>query len=122
VTTDRNDGGVDAAFSVEPGELAALVTESERARQPVGTVSFGPGEREAGGATRRRSLYIAEDLQAGDVLTPTNLRRIRPGLGLASKRYDELLGRSVTRDVQRGTLMSWDLARVSGLSGSSLAG
>ena len=109
VTMARSDGGVDSAFSLEPAELTALVVESERARQAVGTVHYGPGEREAGGATRRRSLYIAEDLKVGDVLTPTNLRRIRPGLGLAPKHYDELLGRRVTQDVQRGTPMSWDL-------------
>lgn len=109
VTLDRADGGVDAAFSLEPTELAALVGESDRARQAVGTVHYGPGEREAGPATRRRSLYIAEDLQAGDVLTPINLRRIRPGLGLPPKHYGDLLGRSVTRDVKRGTPMSWDL-------------
>ena len=109
VTLDRADGGVDAAFSLEPAELAALVEESERARQAVGEVHYGPGEREAGAATRRRSLYIAEDLEAGDILTPRNLRRIRPGLGLKPKYYDELLGRRVTRDVTRGTPMSWDL-------------
>lgn len=110
VTLARCDGGVDSAFSLEPAELTALVAESERARQAVGTVHYGPGEREAGGATRRRSLYIAEDLKVGDVLTPTNLRRIRPGLGLPPKHYDDLLGRRVTQDVERGTPMSWDLA------------
>jgi pseudaminic acid synthase len=109
VTLRRDDGGVDAAFSLEPPELAALVVESERASRALGAVRYGPTESEADAVRRRRSLYIAEDLDAGDVLTTTNLRRVRPGLGLPPKHQPELLGRRVTRAVPRGTPMSWDL-------------
>jgi pseudaminic acid synthase len=105
----RAEGGVDAAFSLEPPELASLVIETERAWQAIGEIRYGPTEVEEKARLRRRSLYIAEDLKAGDTLTPGTLRRIRPGLGLAPKYYDTLLGKTVNQDVSKGTPMSWDL-------------
>lgn len=106
---DRNSDVVDAAFSMEPNELKALVTESERAWQALGQVRYGPTQREMASLPHRRSLYITADLKAGDKLSADNLRAIRPGLGLAPKYFATLLGRTVTRDVARGTPMSWDL-------------
>jgi len=108
-TLDRTDGGVDSSFSLEPQELHALVVESERARQSLGHVTYGPVEAEKNSMTYRRSIYIAQDMKAGDVLTPENLRRVRPGMGLAPKHYDKLLGRRVKGDVKKGTPMRWDL-------------
>ena len=108
-TLSRAEGGGDAAFSLEPHELSALVTETERAWQALGEVRYGPTEAETKARLRRRSLYIAEDMKAGDVLTPKNLRRIRPGHGLAPKYYDLLLGKRVSCDVSKGTPVSWDL-------------
>ncbi|AEG02343.1 pseudaminic acid synthase [Methylomonas methanica] len=108
-TLDRAEGGVDAAFSLEPSEFAGLVTETERAWQALGSVKYGPTEAEEKARMRRRSLYIAEDLAAGDVLTPLNLRRIRPGHGLPPKFYDVLLGRKVTKTVKKGTPLTWEL-------------
>jgi pseudaminic acid synthase len=106
---DRNAGGVDAAFSLEPKEFKQLVEESQRARIAVGTVNYGCTEAEVNSRVHRRSLYIANDLKAGDVLTPTNLRSIRPGLGLPVKNLPMLLGKPVKQDVAKGTPMSWDL-------------
>ncbi len=108
-TLSRAEGGVDSAFSLEPEELTSLVIETERAWQALGAVRYGPTAAEEKARLRRRSLYIAEDLEAGDVLTPTNLRRIRPGHGLAPKFLDVLLGRRVTRAVKKGTPATWDL-------------
>lgn len=108
-TLSRAEGGVDSAFSLEPDELASLVVETERAWQALGQIKYGPTEAEEKARMRRRSLYIAEDLEVGDVLTPQNLRRIRPGHGLAPKYYDLLVGKKVTKRVKRGTPMSWDL-------------
>lgn len=105
----RAEGGVDAAFSLEPAELKSLVIETERAWQAIGAISYGPTEAEEKARSRRRSLYIGEDLEAGDVLTANNLRKIRPGLGLEPKFYDLLLGRRVTRKVKKGTPVNWDL-------------
>ena len=108
-TLARADGGVDSAFSLEPAELAALVTETGRAGQALGHVRYGPTEAESRSVTRRRSLYIGKDMKAGDVLTEENLRRVRPGLGLPPKFYDKLLGRRVNRDLTKGTPVSWDI-------------
>jgi len=108
-TLKRADGGVDSAFSLEPEELRMLVVETERAWQALGKVTYGPSEAEKKSLIFRRSIYIAEDLKAGDVLTPNNLRCVRPGKGLPPKYYDMLLGRRVNRDVKKGTPMKWEL-------------
>ena len=102
-TLDRDDGGVDSAFSLEPAEMKTLVEETQRAWQALGKVSYGPTEKEKKSLVFRRSLYIVEDMQAGDILTEKNLRAIRPGHGLPPKYYDGLLGKSVNRDVEKGT-------------------
>jgi N-acetylneuraminate synthase len=85
------------------------VVESERAWRALGAVSYGPTEAERASLQYRRSLYVGADLKAGDVLTADNLRRIRPGAGLAPKYYELLLGRAVKCDVPKGTPVSWDL-------------
>jgi len=108
-TLRRADGGVDSSFSLEPEELRALVIETERAWQSLGQVSYGSGEAEKKSLVFRRSIYIAQNLKAGDVLTPENLRCVRPGMGLPPKYYDILLGRRVNQDVKKGTPMSWEL-------------
>lgn len=108
-TLRRADGGVDSAFSLEPPELGRLVTETERAWQALGDVRYGPLESETASLAFRRSLFVAEDLNAGDRLDAGNLRIIRPGTGLAPKHYDVVLGRTVKTDVKRGTPLSWEL-------------
>lgn len=108
-TLDRADGGVDSSFSLEPQELHALVVETGRARQSLGHVTYGPVEAEKNSLVYRRSIYVAQDIRAGEVLTAENMRRVRPGMGLAPKHYDKLLGRKVKRDVKKGTPMRWDL-------------
>ena len=108
-TLSRADGGVDSAFSMEPEEMRALVVETGRAWQALGQVSYGPTEKEKKSLVYRRSLYVAQDMQAGEIFTPENLRSIRPGLGLGPKYYEEILGRRAARALTRGTPVSWDL-------------
>lgn len=108
-TLSRADGGVDAAFSMEPEEMRQLVIETERAWQALGRISYSPGEQESKSLKFRRSLYIAKDMVAGEVLTPKNLRIVRPGYGLEPKYYDVLLGKKINRAVKKGTPLSWDL-------------
>jgi len=108
-TLNRADGGVDSVFSMEPAEMSQLVVETKRAWQALGQVSYGPTEAEKKSLAYRRSIYVAEDLKAGDVLTKQNLRCIRPGMGLPPKFHDVLLGRRVNQDVRKGTPMRWDL-------------
>lgn len=110
-TLDRTDGGVDSAFSMEPAEMAQLVVESERAWQALGQVSYGTTAAEEKSIQFRRSLYVVQDLKAGDVLTRTNVRAIRPGLGLPTKYLELLMGMAVNQDVKRGTAVNWDLLK-----------
>jgi N-acetylneuraminate synthase len=106
---DRADGGVDSAFSLEPAEFSALVTECERARVALGQVYYGCTPKEVASRKYRRSLYIAKDMKAGDILNAENLRSVRPGLGLAPKYLPLLLGKPIKCDAVAGTAMSWDL-------------
>ncbi len=108
-TIDRAEGGVDSVFSLEPHEMSLLVMESKRAWQSLGKVTYGPSKDEERSLAFRRSIYIAQDLVAGEEFTPENLRRIRPGFGLEPKHYDFLIGKHVSRDVKRGTPLTWDL-------------
>jgi len=108
-TLCRADGGVDSAFSLEPEEMTALVTETERAWQALGRIQYGPTDAERSSLVYRRSLYVAEDMVAGDVLTMNNLRAVRPGYGLPPKHLGELLGRKVNCAVKKGTPMRWGL-------------
>jgi pseudaminic acid synthase len=108
-TLDRAEGGVDSAFSLEPHELAVLVTETERAWLSLGEVRYGPTEAEKKSLVFRRSLYVVRDVKAGEALSAENVRAIRPGLGLPPKHYEDLLGRKVKRDLKRGTPLAWEL-------------
>ncbi len=108
-TLSRADGGVDSAFSLEPHELNSLVVETERAWKGMGRIKYGPTEAETKSLIHRRSLYIAMDMKAGDVLTPQNLRVVRPGMGLHPRFYEQCLGKRVSRDVKKGTPVSFDL-------------
>jgi pseudaminic acid synthase len=109
VTLRRADGGPDAAFSLEPDELARLVTDVRDAEAALGTVRYGPTPGEEGSRVFRRSLFVVDDVAAGEPFTRDNVRAIRPGSGLAPKHLPEVLGRSATRDVPRGTPVAWDL-------------
>jgi pseudaminic acid synthase len=106
-TLSRADGGVDSTFSMEPGEMGQLVVETERVWQALGQVSYGPTEAERKSIQFRRSLYVVQDLKAGDVLTRENVRAIRPGLGLPTKYLEQVLGKIVKQDVKRGTALDW---------------
>lgn len=108
-TLDRADGGVDASFSLEPAEMASLVVESERAWQGLGQVHYGATQAERKSLVFRRSLYVVQDMAEGEVFTQHTIRAIRPGLGLAPKHTDAVLGRVCRRALKRGTALSWDL-------------
>ncbi|MBL9066190.1 MAG: pseudaminic acid synthase [Sphingopyxis sp.] len=108
-TLARADGGVDSAFSMEPSEFHDLRIECDRAWQAIGSIAFGGTPAEDGSRIFRRSLYIAKDMQAGDVLTEENLRAIRPGYGLPPKFLSTLVGKPVARGVSAGTPAGWSL-------------
>lgn len=108
-TLSRAEGGVDAAFSLEPVEMAQLVRECRTAVLALGAVSYERAEQEQKSLQFRRSLYVVEDMKAGDVFTEKNLRRIRPGMGLSPKYYDIILGKKANCNITRGTAVQWDL-------------
>lgn len=109
VTLARTDGGVDSGFSLEPHELTALATETERAWQALGRVQLEPTPGEAESRRLRRSLYIVADVRAGETVTTQNVRSIRPAGGLEPAQLAGVLGRTFTRDAPRGTPLSWEL-------------
>lgn len=108
-TLSRAAGGVDASFSLEPAELASLVTETERAWQAMGQVHYGPTQAEQKSLVFRRSLYVVKDMAPGEPFNRENLRAIRPGLGLAPRHIDSVLGRSARQAIKRGTPLAWGL-------------
>ncbi|MEW6445842.1 MAG: pseudaminic acid synthase [Pseudomonadota bacterium] len=110
-TLSRADGGVDSTFSMEPAEMAQLIHETRQAWQAMGTIHYGPTAAERKSLTFRRSLYITRDMKAGEILTPDNLKAIRPGLGLSPMHMDEVMGMVVQRDVARGTPLQWELLK-----------
>jgi N-acetylneuraminate synthase len=108
-TLSRDDGGVDSAFSLEPHEMRSLVEETKRAWLALGQISYGPIEAERKSMIFKRSLYITKNLKPGDILTPDNVRCIRPGHGLPPKYLDVMLGKRVNQAVRKGTPLSWNL-------------
>ncbi len=108
-TLDRNGGGPDDSFSLEPAELKQLCMGAKTAWQALGKVDYGRKSSEQGNAQFRRSLYFVKDLKAGDVIDESCIRSVRPGFGLAPKFYDELLGKTLVQDVEKNTATRLDL-------------
>jgi pseudaminic acid synthase len=108
-TLRRSDGGVDSAFSMEPHEFSLMREECDRAWQAIGKITYGGTKAEDDSRMFRRSLYIAKDLNAGEILTTENLRAVRPGFGLPPKFFNELVGRPVARDLSAGTPADWSM-------------
>jgi len=108
-TISRAEGGVDAAFSMEPNEFRSLVDESERAFLSLGEVKYGILSDEMKSLTFKRSVYVVEDMKAGETFTVQNIRIIRPGLGASPEHYEMLLGKKINQAVKKGTALTFDL-------------
>jgi pseudaminic acid synthase len=106
-TMDRNGGGPDDSFSLEPAELTALCRDARDAWEAIGNVNYSRTASEIGNIKFRRSVYAAQDIAAGEMLTTRNIRVVRPGFGLAPKHYEQLLGRRSSRDLRAGTAIAW---------------
>ena len=109
VTLSREGGGVDAAFSLEPDELAALRRETDTAWRALGEPRIGPTAAETEGLRFRRSRFVVEDVRAGDAVTPQNVRSIRPAGGLEPDAFATVVGRTFRSDAPKGTPLTWDL-------------
>ena len=107
-TLDRNGGGPDDSFSLEPDGLAALCRDSRTAWQALGAVDYGLKSSEQGNIKFRRSLYFVRDMQVGETIDAGAIRSVRPGYGLVPKHFDALLGKTLKRAVSACTPVSWD--------------
>tara|TARA_Y100000748_G_C15463632_1_gene475970 strand:+ start:367 stop:1416 length:1050 start_codon:yes stop_codon:yes gene_type:complete len=110
-TLSRSDGGVDSAFSLDSNEMKSLVIETERAWHSLGKINYNLSKGEKKERNFRRSIYISEDIKKGEMLTNKNIRIIRPGLGLAPKYYNIILGKTVNKDLKKGTPLNWELMK-----------
>lgn len=117
VTLARSDGGPDAAFSLEPQELAELVRSVREAHSTLGYTRFGPSNREEASRAFRRSLRAVRPIKAGEQLTADSVRSVRPAGGLLPGELESVLGRTVDHDLEPGDPIIWDILRPSGRGG-----
>jgi len=109
VTLDRNGGGPDDSFSLEPDELKALCDGAKTAWSALGQIDYGRKSSELSNVKFRRSLYFVRDMQAGEVITEAHVRSVRPGYGLAPKELENIQGKPVLQNIRKGTPVSWEL-------------
>lgn len=105
---DRSEGGVDAAFSLEPHELKQLVDETKRAWQSLGAVKYNISNSEKSSKSFKRSIYVVKDVAEGEVITAEHVRIIRPGYGLKPKYMEQVIGRIAAKGIKRGQRLQWD--------------
>lgn len=108
-TLSRDVSGPDSAFSLEPDEFKAMVEAVRTAEKALGKVEYGVTEREESSRVFRRSLFVVQDVQAGEVFTEENVRSIRPGYGLHTRFLEQILGTTAAKRIARGTALDWDL-------------
>lgn len=106
---DRSIGGPDAAFSMTVDEFKSMVTSIRNVEKAIGDVVYPTDPSTIKGRQFSRSLYVAEDMKAGDIITEKNVRSVRPGYGLHPKYLKEILGKKVNRDLQKGERFAWEM-------------
>lgn len=105
----RSEGGPDASFSMEPAEFKEMVEHIRQVEKAMGQVSYGVTKTEESSMCFRRSLFVVQDVKAGETFTAENVRSIRPGYGIKPKHYEEVLGKTATKDIKRGTPLQFDM-------------
>lgn len=108
ITLSRDAPGPDSAFSLEPDEFKAMVEAVRTVEKALGSVCYGITPKEESSRIFRRSLFIVEDIRAGETFSEGNLRSIRPSCGLHTRYLSSVLGKTATRDIARGTALQWD--------------
>ena len=106
---DRSVGGPDASFSMNEAEFTEMVKSVREAEKAIGVVDYTLTDKQLKGREFSRSLYVVEDIKAGEMITEKNVRSIRPGFGLHPKYLNEIIGKKVKRDIERGGIFSLDL-------------
>lgn len=107
-TLNRNGGGPDDSFSLEPADLVALCRDARTAWEAMGKIDYGRQNSEQGNVKFRRSLYFVKELKSGDVITADAVRSVRPGFGMAPKYLESIIGKYVRRDVSYGEPVTTD--------------
>ena len=108
-TKSRSVPGPDSEFSMEPNEFKAMVDAVRIAEQAVGCITYELTEKEKNSRVFRKSIFVVEDIEKGEVLTTKNTRIIRPGYGMASKHFDQVLDMRAKAKITRGTPLDWGL-------------
>lgn len=108
---NRSIGGPDCSFSMEEKDFAQMVKDVHMAELSLGKVTYALTEKMRGSRSASRSLYVAEDMKAGEVITEKNVRSVRPGFGLHPKFLKQLLGKRINRDLEKGTRFSLDFVK-----------
>lgn len=108
-TLDRNGGGPDDSFSLEPEDLIALCYDSKTAWRALGQINYGRKSSEQGNVQFRRSLYAVKDIENGDLLTPENVRSVRPGFGIPPKHYQDIIGKNANQSIPKATALKFDM-------------
>lgn len=111
VTLRREDGGLDAAFSLEPHELKAMVTAIRNTEKALGKVTYNLSEKAIKSREFSRSLFIVKDINCGEAYTEDNVRSIRPGYGMHPENLGEVLGKTATMDMKKGTPLKWEFIK-----------
>ena len=106
---DRNLGGPDSAFSMEPKEFSKMVNKIRQIEKAIGVNDYKLSEKVLKNKQFARSLYFVQDVKKGDVVTIKNVRSIRPGFGMHPKYFNKILGKIIKKDTERGTPLSFDL-------------
>jgi N-acetylneuraminate synthase len=121
LTLSRSSAGPDSAFSLEPDEFKAMVDGVRIAEKALGSVEYGVSPAEAKSRAFRRSLFVVENMRVGEKFTETNVRAIRPGYGLHTRYLKEVLDRTASCDIDRGTPLGWEMIGSKGLSSSEIS-
>jgi sialic acid synthase SpsE len=108
LTISRADGGPDSHFSLEPHEFSDMVTAIRDAEKSIGKIHYGTTSSDVANQSFRRSLFVVRDVRPGEKFTTENVRSIRPGQGLPPKHFDEVLTKSASQSIPRGTPLSWE--------------
>ncbi len=109
ITIKRSDGGVDSEFSMETEEFAKMVSQIRNLEKALGRATYTLTKKQEEGRLGSRSLYIVADVKKGEIFTDKNLRSIRPGDGLHTMYYEQILGKTAAADYEKGTPLSWDM-------------
>jgi len=108
LTLRRSDGGEDSAFSMEPEEFKQMVDSIRHVEKALGTIAMDLPEKSKRQKEFSRSLFATKDIKKGDVFTYENMRSIRPGYGLHTKFYEDIIGKRASMDIEKGTPMKWE--------------